>query len=114
MRPHIAALSRPKKHLSERGSPKEGETGASLVIVLAFISIFGLIIGGLLTESSVSLRFTSTVHTNEAKVYAADAGVSLGIQQLRQNGDICPSASESGTPIPSLTIPEVGATPKQT
>jgi Tfp pilus assembly protein PilX len=82
----------------ERRIGEEG--GATLVIVLILISVFGLIISGLLTEGGVSVKFTSTVSAHEASVYAADAGVSIGIQQVRQRNELCPDVSSTPQTIP--------------
>jgi hypothetical protein len=73
-----------------RAHHNSSEEGASLVIVLIVISLFGLVIGGLLTEAGASVKYTKTVSDHEKKVYAADAAVSLGIQQLQQHGTLCP------------------------
>src|SRR5262245_1752183 len=81
------------------------EDGGTLAIVLVFITVFGLIISGLLTEAGASVRYTGTVNAHESKVYAADAGVSFGIQQLRQNNELCPGAGEGvPVPFPSITV----------
>lgn len=93
---------------------EDDETGASLVIVLVFITVFGLILSGLLTEAGASVRFTGTVNNYEAGIYTADAGVALGIQQIRLNNDMCPELNISGTPIPDMAIPAAGATPAKT
>jgi Tfp pilus assembly protein PilX len=73
------------------------EDGASLVIVLVFIAVFGLIVAALLTEAGASVAYTKTVTDHEAKVYAADAGVSLGIQQMQQHNTLCPTTGSSKT-----------------
>jgi hypothetical protein len=83
---------------------KRDEQGATLIIVLVFITVFGLILAGLLTQGDASLQYTNTVSAHEAKVYAADAGVSAVIQQLRQNNERCPAPGTTGPPIPPLTI----------
>ena len=83
---------------------RRSEDGASLIIVLVVISVFGLVLSGLLTESSASIKYTKTVSTHEAKVYAADAGVSLAIQQVRQNNELCPEVGLSSTVPISTTI----------
>lgn len=75
----------------------QSEEGASLVIVLIFTTVFALIVTGLLTESSVSVKFTTTVASHEAKVYAADAGVSVGIQQVRLRNELCWGPGVTGT-----------------
>src|SRR5437764_233080 len=80
------------------------EDGGSLVVVLIFISIFGLVMAGLMTESSANVAFTSRVNAHEVKVYAADAGVSYGIQQLRQDPAFCPRVGATGPSIPDLSV----------
>ena len=82
----------------------QGQGGAALIIVLIFISVFGLILSALMTESTVNVKYTTIVGDHEAKVYAADAGVSFGIQQLRQNNTLCPREGATGPPISTLTI----------
>jgi Tfp pilus assembly protein PilX len=69
---------------------RRNESGASLIIVLIVISVFGLILTGLLTEAGASVKYTTIVNGHEQKVYAADAGVSLGIQRLQQGNQLCP------------------------
>lgn len=76
---------------------RRDEAGASLVIVLVLISVFGLILSALLTEASASIQYTKTVDKRESKVYAADAGVSLAIQQVRQNNELCPEPGSTAT-----------------
>jgi hypothetical protein len=78
------------------------QDGASLVIVLVFITVFGMIIGGLLTEAGASIKYSTTVNAHEQRVYAADAGVSLGIQQLHQNNETC--AGAGSIPIPDTVV----------
>jgi hypothetical protein len=73
------------------------QDGASLVIVLVVMAVFGLILGGLMTETGASTRYTTTVSNYEKKVYAADAGVAAGIQQLQQHNELCPTAGSSET-----------------
>jgi hypothetical protein len=80
------------------------EDGAALVVVLIFMTVFGLIISGLLTISSASFGFTRTVSNHESKVYAADAGVSFGIQQLSLNNELCPTTGVTGPAIQNLTV----------
>jgi hypothetical protein len=75
----------------------KNEHGASLVIVLVFIAVFGLIAAGLLTEAGASVAYTKVVTDHEKKVYAADAGVALGIQRLQQRNTLCPTTGSSAT-----------------
>jgi hypothetical protein len=83
---------------------RRDEQGATLVIVLIFITVFGLILAGLLTQGDASLQYTNAVSAHEAKVYAADAGVSAVMQQLRQSNQLCPAPGMAGPPIPNLTV----------
>ena len=87
-----------------RNRHRHDEDGAALVVVLIFMTVFGLIIGGLLTLSSASFGFTRAVSDHEAKVYAADAGVSFGIQQLHLNNELCPTTGVAGPAIQSLDV----------
>jgi Tfp pilus assembly protein PilX len=75
----------------------KNEDGGSLIIVLVFIAVFGLIVAGLLTEAGASVAYTKVVTDHEKKVYAADAGVALGIQQLQQRNTLCPVTGSSTT-----------------
>jgi hypothetical protein len=81
----------------------QNQDGATLVLVLMFISVFGLIIAALLTEAGASVKYTTTVTNHEEKVYAADAGVQLGIQQLQQHNQICPVTGSNQT-IQTTTV----------
>lgn len=78
------------------------ESGASLIIALIVISVFSLIAAALLTEAQASVAYTSTVTNHEKKVYAADAGVALGIQQLQQHGDLCPDTDAVDVPLEAI------------
>ena len=83
---------------------RRSQDGASLIIVLVVISVFGLVLSGLLTESSASIKYTKTVDSHEERVYAADAGVALAIQQVRQNNELCSDVGLSSTVPISTTI----------
>jgi hypothetical protein len=82
----------------------QNESGASLIVVLMIMSLFGLIVGGLLTEAGASMKYTVTVSDHEKKVYAADAGVQFGLQQLRQNSTLCPRVGVSGPAMPTIEV----------
>lgn len=79
------------------------EQGASLVIVLIIMSVLGLILSGLLTEAGASVKYTSTVTNYEKKVYAADAGVAAGIQQLRLSNSSCATTNSTAT-LQAVTV----------
>jgi hypothetical protein len=90
----------------------QDEDGATLVIVLILISVFGLVVGGLLTESAVSVKYTKVVSSRQANVYAADAGVSAGIQLVRQKNMLCPGPGLTGTI--AVSTPPVAKVPAVT
>ena len=89
-----------------RSRPTRNQDGATLIIVLMFISVFGLILAGLLTEAGASIKYTDTVANHGEKVYAADAGLTLGIKQLKQNNEICPTTGSSQT-IQTTTVNDI-------
>lgn len=80
------------------------ESGASLVIVLMMITVFGLILSALLTEAGASVKNTVVVSGHEEKVYAADAGIQFALQQLRQNRTLCPRVGVSGPAMPTIEV----------
>lgn len=69
-----------------------------LVIVLLFMVMFSLILAALITNASTNLRNTVGVRNQESKVYAADAGIDWGLQQIRTNNTICVSPELTPTP----------------
>jgi len=62
-----------------------GEEGVSLILALAFLSLFGLFIPELLTLGSTNLLATSRLQEQRATVYAADGATDGAIQFLRRN-----------------------------
>src|SRR5258708_1610940 len=93
-------IGRPKKDLEMRPDDIRNQDGAALVMVLVFISVIGLVLAGLLTEAGVSVKYTNSVKEHQKLVYAADAGVTLAIQQLHQNNEICAGGVGVGPGIP--------------
>ncbi len=103
------------------------EQGASLVIVLAMISIFGLVVTALAAGAQVGVKSNSGVQTERVDQYAASGAIDSAISYLRGNltygreGLACPPvtldsaaglvsvdctpASGSGAPLPSPNAP---------
>lgn len=80
-----------------------GDDGATLVLVLAFLAIFGLLISALLSQTDTSLKRTLTTRQLDQKVYAADAGIDAGIVALRNDPTLCSGPGRTGTlPSPSV------------
>ncbi len=72
------------------------EQGASLVIVLAMLSIFGLVVTALAAGAQVGVKSNSGVRTERIDQYAASGAIDSAISYLRGNltygreGDACP------------------------
>jgi hypothetical protein len=85
-----------------------GEDGVSLILALAFLSLFALFIPRLLDLAATNMLATSRLQGQRSSVYAADAATEGAIQYLRTHsscgrlgGGSCPianfSASLNGT-----------------
>ena len=61
------------------------ESGASLVIVLAMICIFGLMVGALATRAQVGVMSNSGVRKERVDQYAASGAIDSAISYLRGN-----------------------------
>lgn len=70
-----------------------GEEGAALVMVLAFLSLFGLAIAALLGFSQTSFKTTIVVRSQSEALYAADGAVEGAINAIRYD----PAAGVSTT-----------------
>jgi len=62
-----------------------GEQGASLVIALIFLAVFGLLIPAILNLGTNDLLGTSKLQGQRGSVYAADGATDAAIQYLRRN-----------------------------
>ena len=80
------------------------ESGSILVLVLVFLALFGILVGALLAQSDTNLKTTSVIKTQDAKVYAADAGIEYGIQTLRADPTYCVDAAAGTTNLPDLLV----------
>jgi hypothetical protein len=74
-----------------------GEEGTSLVLALAFMTLFGVFAGLLAQFGAESFKTTSAVRDQRAAVYGAEGAVDTAIDYLRNNtsfgtnGGTCPS-----------------------
>jgi hypothetical protein len=88
---------------------RHGEQGATLVLALAFLMLFGLIIAVLLTQEQASLRTTPVVDSHTKNLYASDGGIEYGIQRLRNDGSssnsLCPHTDlDNVYPVGSVNV----------
>ncbi|HZQ27731.1 MAG TPA: hypothetical protein VFA94_08530 [Acidimicrobiales bacterium] len=74
---------------------KRDEEGAVLVIVLVVVLVIGLLVSATLTMGNASISNTLVVRAQQAKVYAADAGVEYAMSALKRDNTICPEAGSS-------------------
>lgn len=75
---------------------RASDEGAILVIVLLFVLVIGLVSGAVISVVRESIATTPIVHSKQAKIYAADAGISQGIAAMRTDNTLCPTAGSSG------------------
>lgn len=80
--------------------PRRGEEGGALILALVFLSLFGLVIGSLLTFSSTGLRATAAVRDQRDRLYAADGAVDVAINRVR--GDL--AQGNAGGPCAAMSL----------
>ena len=79
------------------------DDGATLVLVLVFVGVFGVLLAAVLNETSGGLKRTIVTRSFNEKVYAADAGIDAAIQTARLSDTLCPVTGSTGTLAP-LTV----------
>lgn len=72
----------------------QGDDGATLVLALIVLMVFGLILGALFGNAGANSRSTPFVRAHLNNVYAADAGVDTGIERLRTDSSYCTDGSD--------------------
>jgi hypothetical protein len=91
----------------------QNEDGSVLILALVFISLFGLFIAALLSQGEVNFKTTLVTRGENDKLFGADGGVEVGVQQLRTNDTLCPNVAggtQSVTPVPALNSRTVTVT----
>jgi hypothetical protein len=87
-----------------------GEGGVTLVLALAFISLLGASIVGLLALTDTSFRTTPVVRSRTDMLYAADGGADYALEQIRTTAtSACPPGITAVPPIDGVT-PSITAT----
>jgi len=79
--------------MTQHSSAGRDERGASLLLVLVFITALSMVIGALLFGSSTAQKATVVTATLADANYATDSGVEYGIEQVRANEGFCPVVS---------------------
>lgn len=89
------------------------ERGASLVLALAFLSLFAVFIVALLGFASTAFLSTTGVHTQGVRQYAASSAIDTAIQRVRQDIDLGRDPVFGG-PACNLDYPAVDDAPAVT
>lgn len=78
------------------------DTGASLILAIAFMTFLGLVVGSLLTYTGTSLRSTNATEVRAKAVYDIDGALQAAVNQVRTDGTFTNAA---GQPCPDLSFP---------
>lgn len=111
-----------RRYCQARGIAR-GESGVTLVLALAFITLLGSFVVALLGLTQANFKTTTVTRTRIDALYTADAGADFALEQVRTTGiTSCPPtipaapASNGVTPTVSLTcsggtVTTTGSTP---
>ena len=91
--------------MTGRARMTRDEAGATLVLVVAFLTLTGLFSAALLTLASTTTHSSVTVKALHDSVSAADAGVRYGVDVLQGDSTICASAASG--PVQLSGVPQV-------
>ena len=83
-----------------------GEDGVIMVIALVILTVFGLLIGLVLSEAQINFKSTEQTGTVRNMTYAADGGIEYGIS--RAEAGYCPAPAASPASAGSLSLSEPG------
>lgn len=81
------------------------EQGATLILALAFLSLFGVFIAAILAQVSTNMRLTSTTRARTDRLLAADGGLEWGIQRARTQDTTCTSVAAGLQTLTSALTP---------
>jgi hypothetical protein len=90
-----------------------GERGASLLIALAILALFGATVPALLDLAGANFLATSRLHEQRADIYTADGSTDAAIQYLRSHPNcgrpfqtvaLCPISTGPSTSVFSATL----------
>jgi hypothetical protein len=83
--------------MSATRTARNDDDGVVLVMVLAFITAVSIVSLALVSQVVSNLSFTRVERQNQKQVYAANAAIEYGIQQVTANNGVCPS--------PTIVVP---------
>lgn len=82
-----------------------------LVLVLAFLAVFGVVTLALLSQTDVAVRSTSAVEDLGDKVYSADSALDVALEALQNDATLCPEASATAVEITDSLVVDDGVDP---
>ncbi len=85
-----------------RRSPTD-DTGASLILALAFMTFLGLVVSALLTYTGTSLRSTSSTKIKAQSTYDIDGALQAAVNKVRADGTF--TNAPAGPACPKLDFP---------
>jgi hypothetical protein len=88
---------------SRRSHPRD-EAGSALVLALLFLTVCGVIIGGLLTYSNANSTSTGALRLARGYDYDAVAAMNAGIANVRM-GNTCGTGATGYEPTWTLNVP---------
>jgi hypothetical protein len=83
-------------------SPFGREEGATLIISLVFMVVFGLILAAVFTNAGANFRNTSVVRNTQNKAYSADSAIDWALQRVRNDDTICPNTQAGVVSLPGV------------
>ena len=89
--------------------PVRGESGASLIIALAMVTVISVALVAALGFGTSSLKTVASISTQRLTAYSADSAIDTAIQTLRINSTSGTTAA--GTACPTVAYPATGLQP---
>ncbi len=83
------------------------ERGSVLILVLVFMSAVGLVTIALLKQTDTNFRFGRVAKAEQARNYAAQAGIDAAIDRMHQAGGCDSTPSLTGLPVVNTRTPSV-------
>ncbi|MEJ7583295.1 MAG: hypothetical protein WKF43_04240 [Acidimicrobiales bacterium] len=90
---------------AERSLARVGvqDQGATLLLVLVFLTVFGVLIGAVLGAVDANLKTTSVVRNRAALTYAADAAIEEAVKRVAIDPTLCPDDGTNSR-LPDQTL----------
>jgi hypothetical protein len=87
-------------------SSTDPEEGSALIIALVFVTVMGLVVLALLSQTTGNLKATRVARATADKTYAADAGLEEAIERLRLDPTLCSAPADDEPNFATITVNE--------